>query len=266
MANSNKRGGIFSNPFMRKIEKLTETSEYDATYLGVLLKCVYFLLFTLGGLALAIILHLLPFETFAEFSGANFTVNKVELITAIGAFLAIIICSFVCAFARKAIPVAGAISCIGIGYFIAFIGNFIPEYKPLILLALILTFALVVAMLIVFSFRLIKSNSKFFSFLYSVLIALSIGSLLLFICSFIPVLNTIPAFIFSMPAIYLSISVLYILLGCGFLLSDFESMRSAVENGSPKSVEWLLSYAIVFDVVWIFFEILDLLSYLKRND
>ena len=265
MANSTKKRGIFGNPFMKKIEKLTETSEYNATYMGVLLKCAYFLLFTAFGLALAIILHLLPFGTLIEFSD-GFSINALEVLVAVTSLFALIVCAFICAFVRKAIPVAGAISCVGIGYFIAFIGNIIPEYKPLILLALILTIALVVAMLIVFSFRLVKSNAKFLSFLYSVLIAVSIGMIFLFICSFIPVLNTIPAFIFSMPAVYISISILYILLGCGFLLSDFESMRSAVDSGSPKSVEWLLSYAIVFDVVWIFFEIFDLLTYLKGND
>lgn len=264
MAKSRK-SGLFGNPFIKKVAKTTETSDVNATYVGTLLKCVYFLLFIVAGVALAIVLHLLPLPSFEE-DGFYYTINSAEIIVAGISFLLLIVLPIICAFVRKALPVLGAISCVGIGYFIAFIGNLFPDYKPLVLLALVLTFSLVVAMLIVFAFRIVKSNSKFFRFLYSVLIALSLSSLLLFICSFIPVLNTIPSFIFGTPLLYVSISVLYVLLGCGFLLSDFESMRSAVECNSPKSVEWLLAYAIVFDVIWIFFEILDLLTYLKSND
>ncbi len=262
MAKSTKKNGIFKNPFMKKLSKITETSDVNTTYLGVILKCAYFFGFIFLGLVLAIILHITPSNAVSD----DFSINKVELVVACISLLIIFICPILCSFLRKTIPVLGAISCVGIGYFIAFIGNFIPEYKPLILLALLLTCALIVAMLIVFSCRLVKSNSKFFSFLYSVLIALVISSLILFICSFIPVLNTIPAFVFNTPWLYIAISVIYIMLGCGFLLSDFESLRDAVNNQSSKSIEWLLSYAIIFDVVWIFFEILDLLTYIKSND
>ncbi len=266
MAEHSKKAGFFGNPFMKQVLKFDDESRTDASYLGVLLKCSYFLLFILVGVALSVILRLLPLENVQTAEGQTFLINKVEIIVAIISFVAVFAGSIICAFARKTIPIFGALSCVGIGYIISFIGGFVPDYKPLILLALLLTFALVVAMLIIFSLKIVKSNSKFFSFLYSVLFAISISSLILFVCRFIPVLNAIPAFIFSLPLLYISISVIYIMLGCGFLLHDFESMRHTVQNNAPKSVEWLLSYAIVFDVVWIFFEILDLLTYLKRND
>jgi uncharacterized YccA/Bax inhibitor family protein len=48
-----------------------------------------------------------------------------------------------------------------------------------------------------------------------------------------------------------------------FILIDLQNVREAVENQVPKSYEWDGAFGIVFSVIWLFAEILQLLTSTK---
>jgi len=62
----------------------------------------------------------------------------------------------------------------------------------------------------------------------------------------------------------LVISLVAIAVGAFMLLSDFDAAQQGVRNQLPAAWEWTAAYGLVFSVVWIYIEMLRLLSYLRR--
>jgi uncharacterized YccA/Bax inhibitor family protein len=58
-------------------------------------------------------------------------------------------------------------------------------------------------------------------------------------------------------------SAAMILLGCFFLLLDFAAIEDGVRSGAPAKFAWLMAFGLTLSLVWIYLEILRLLSYLR---
>ncbi|MFC6878231.1 MULTISPECIES: Bax inhibitor-1/YccA family membrane protein [Actinomadura] len=56
-------------------------------------------------------------------------------------------------------------------------------------------------------------------------------------------------------------SVAAILVGCFFLLLDFDSIERGVQGGAPEKFAWYCAFGLVLSLVWIYLEMLRLLSY-----
>src|SRR5918992_3546848 len=61
-------------------------------------------------------------------------------------------------------------------------------------------------------------------------------------------------------------SVVAILVGCFFLLLDFAAVEEGVRNGAPEKFAWYIAFGLVLSLVWIYFELLRLLSYFYSSD
>jgi len=59
------------------------------------------------------------------------------------------------------------------------------------------------------------------------------------------------------------IGLLGIGLGAFFLVTDFEDIQTAVENGAPKSFAWRCAFGLVLSIVWIYVEMLRLIASLR---
>lgn len=64
----------------------------------------------------------------------------------------------------------------------------------------------------------------------------------------------------------LIIGVLAVFIGVLCLVRDFDAVKVGVANNVPEKYSWLCTFAIMTDVIWIYFEILKILSYLMRRD
>ncbi|MQY03961.1 Bax inhibitor-1/YccA family protein [Actinomadura macrotermitis] len=61
----------------------------------------------------------------------------------------------------------------------------------------------------------------------------------------------------------IAFSVLAIVLGCFFLLLDFDQIEQGVRGGAPEKFAWYCAFGLVLSLVWIYLELLRLLSYLR---
>ncbi|HEX2312739.1 MAG TPA: Bax inhibitor-1/YccA family protein [Thermomonospora sp.] len=59
-------------------------------------------------------------------------------------------------------------------------------------------------------------------------------------------------------------SVVAILLGCFFLLLDFDNVERGVAAGAPEKFAWYCAFGLVLSLVWIYLELLRLLSYFRE--
>ena len=62
------------------------------------------------------------------------------------------------------------------------------------------------------------------------------------------------------------IGVIAIIIGVLCLVRDFDAVKVGVNTGVPVKYSWLCTFAIMTDVIWIYLEILKLLSYFMRRD
>lgn len=257
-SDSKQKVSYFSNPMVRRLSKITETSEDHATYKGIILKCIYFMFMILAGVAVGLVIHTLPCGSVADDSG--FTVKYSEIV-AIGVSLVLFIaCPILATFIQKTVPVTGALGCVATGYFITAMGLLIPDYGSAVLLALVLTFAVVLAMQLVYTFLKDRLQKNFYTVLVAVLGAYVIGGALIGICFLIPGLNGVVDFIKLHTAISIAISVIGVVIAALFLLSDFNAIHKTVENKLPKKYEWSAAYSLCFTVIWLYFEILNLIG------
>jgi uncharacterized YccA/Bax inhibitor family protein len=61
-------------------------------------------------------------------------------------------------------------------------------------------------------------------------------------------------------------SVVAILVGCFFLLLDFDSIEQGVRHGAPEKFAWYCAFGLVLSLVWIYLELLRFLSYFSGRD
>jgi uncharacterized YccA/Bax inhibitor family protein len=61
-------------------------------------------------------------------------------------------------------------------------------------------------------------------------------------------------------------SVGMILLGCFFLLLDFDQIEQGVRAGVPERYSWLMAFGLTLSLVWLYLEILRFISYFTSND
>ena len=62
------------------------------------------------------------------------------------------------------------------------------------------------------------------------------------------------------------IGVLAVFIGVLCLVRDFDAVKVGVASNVPVKYAWLCTFAIMTDVIWIYLEILKILSYFMRRD
>lgn len=61
-------------------------------------------------------------------------------------------------------------------------------------------------------------------------------------------------------------SVAMILIGCFFLLLDFDAVEQGVRQGAPEKFAWQCAFGLTLSLVWIYLEVLRFISYFTSND
>ena len=106
--------------------------------------------------------------------------------------------------------------------------------------------------------RVAGIGSVAFFFYYFVSFALSMTGLV----DMTAVRNTT---IFGIP-LGVIIGVLAVIIGVLCLVRDFDAVKVGVANNVPEKYSWMCTFAIMTDVIWIYLEILRILSYFMRRN
>ena len=106
--------------------------------------------------------------------------------------------------------------------------------------------------------RVAGIGSLAFFFYYFVTFALSVTGL-------VDMTAVNNAKIFGIP-LGIIIGVLAVFIGVLCLVRDFDAVKVGVANNVPEKYSWLCTFAIMTDVIWIYLEILKILSYFMRRD
>ena len=233
-----KKGFFRSNPVMNRLNKL----EYDITtdgkaaaYGRITAKTAYFLLTTIVGIMLYLVLNSTLFAAQPQtlqftYRGFQVSTSMMAILVAAGVGIVAIVAQLVAAFARGTIPVSGTIYCVAQGFLISFtVFTLIKGYEYLGMLALGITIVVVLSMAILYTTGVVKVTKKF-RLVVTTLFAAMIG-----------------------------MTILSIIIASLFLISDFATIDHVVENHMPAKYEWMAAFGLAFTVLWIYVKILDLL-------
>lgn len=114
-------------------------------------------------------------------------------------------------------------------------------------------------MLLLYTSGKIKATEKFKSVTLALLLSTISISILAFIGYLITATRGYVMIFAGNPIFDIAMSVIFIIIAALFLISDFQIIRETVENQRLKEYEWSVSFGLAFTVIWLYFNVLDLL-------
>jgi uncharacterized YccA/Bax inhibitor family protein len=143
--------------------------------------------------------------------------------------------------------------------------QFETKYPGIILQAVGLTFAVAIAMFLLFNFRIIKATKMF----KSIILTASLGIFIFYILWWLlGAFGVEMSFMSWNDTSWLGMGINLFVAGIAALslILDFDMIEKGAEQGAPKYMEWYGAFGLMVTMVWLYIQILKLLSRLgSRN-
>ena len=191
--------------------------------------------------------------------------DKALALTSIGAFVGFVI-ALIISFIRKGMYFLVPIYAFCEGMFLAGISVvFNSMYPGIVPQAVAATFFTLFAMLFLYKVGAVKVTEKFKA---TILIATA-GICLFYLVALITSLfgiSSFSSFIMSSSLAGITFTCLVCIVAALNLIVDFSMIEQGAKNGLSKDMEWYGAFALMVTLVWLYVEILRLLSKMNRNN
>ena len=134
-------------------------------------------------------------------------------------------------------------------------------YDGIVSQAILVTISAFAGMLFAFKSGRIRVTPKF----TKVLMTAMIGYLALAVVSLVSLMITGTS-VYSIGGFGLIIAAGGMVLAAFFLILDFDSIQKGIAAGAPESESWRAAFGLMVTIVWLYLEVLRLLSILRGND
>jgi uncharacterized YccA/Bax inhibitor family protein len=142
---------------------------------------------------------------------------------------------------------------------------FAKKFPGLVITSVGLTIGVAVAMFLLYNFRIIKPTEKFKSMIYAATGGIAIFYLITMVIRMfgvnIPFMN-----LGDSSMLGIGISLFVVAIAALNLILDFERIENGAEMGAPKFMEWYSAFGLLVTIVWLYIEILKLLSRFSSRD
>jgi uncharacterized YccA/Bax inhibitor family protein len=201
-------------------------------------------------------------QLFQELKQSTMTI--LMMVGAIGGFVIALGITFKPNWAAYLAPAYGLLQGLFIGGISAIMNKvFEAKYPGLVMQAVGLTFGVALAMFLLYNFRIIKATEKF----KSVIIASTLGIGIFYLITM--VLNMFGvnvSFMHDSSLLSIGISLFVVAIASMNLILDFDMIEQGAERGAPKFMEWYGAFGLLVTIVWLYIEMLKLLSKLGSRD
>lgn len=224
------------------------THENAMTVKGTLNKFGFLFLMVLGT----------SFYSWKEFVGGG---NVVPMIWtgALGGLVIAIVLVFKKEWSPFLAPAYALMEGLFIGAISAMYNSAFAEKAPNIVInAVGLTFGVAIAMYLLYSFRIIKATEKFKSIIISATIGIALFYVIVMVLRMFGYDNM--PFLHEGSPMGIAFSLFVVAIAALNLILDFDMIEKGVEMGAPKYMEWYGAFGLLVTIVWLYLEILRLLS------
>lgn len=190
------------------------------------------------------------------YSGVNIvTYMWVCLFGALGVAL---VMTFKMQWASFLAPIYALLKGFAIGGISAFYNSAFERYAPnIITQAVTITFGVVIAMFLLYKFRIIRATETFKSVVITATVGLFVFYLLAMVLRMFGI--DIP-FIHEGGTFGIVFSLIVVGLAALNLILDFDMIEQGANRQAPKYMEWYGAFGLLVTIVWLYLEILRLLS------
>jgi uncharacterized YccA/Bax inhibitor family protein len=126
-----------------------------------------------------------------------------------------------------------------------------------------LTVGTAVAMFLLYNFRVIKATERFKSVIVTATVGIAIFYLIVMVLRMFGV-NV--GFMHDSSMLGIGISLFVVGIAALNLILDFDMIEQGAAYGAPKYMEWFGAFGILVTLVWLYLEILRLLSRFASRD
>jgi uncharacterized YccA/Bax inhibitor family protein len=230
------------------------THDNAMTVKGTLQKFGFLLIMVLGT----------SFYSWKEFAeGGN--VIPLILTGAIGGLIVAIVLAFKKEWSPFLAPAYALLEGLFVGAISATYNAAFAEKAPNIIMnAVGLTLGTAVAMYLLYSFRIIKATEKFKSIIITATAGIAIFYLIVWVMRMFGFDNM--AFLHEGSLMGIGFSLFVVAIAALNLILDFDMIEQGSELGAPKYMEWYGAFGLMVTIVWLYLEILRLLSKLSSRD
>lgn len=203
------------------------------------------------------------FYSWKEYANGG-NVMPLILTGAIGGLIVAIVVSFKKEWSPYLAPLYALLEGLFVGAVSAYYNYAFADKAPNIVInAVGLTFGVAIAMYFLYSFRIIKATEKFKSVIITATVGIAIFYLLVFVLRLLGLENM--PFLHEGSVFGIIFSLFVVTIAALNLILDFDMIERGAELGAPKYMEWYGAFGLVVTIVWLYLEILRLLSKISKR-
>ncbi|WP_350016261.1 Bax inhibitor-1/YccA family protein [Rhodanobacter sp. IGA1.0] len=202
------------------------------------------------------------FVSWSRFSGPDSLPTIMPLV--LGGCIGGLVLGLVTVFKKTWAPYTAPLYAVAEGLFIgALSAIFEMRYPGIVIQAVGLTFGTMAAMLLAYRSGLIRATEKF----KLGVVAATGGIFLLYLANFVMgFFGHSMGFINGSSMLGIGFSAVVVVIAALNLILDFDLIETGAQSGAPKYMEWYGAFALVVTLVWLYLELLRLLSKLQSRN
>ena len=142
--------------------------------------------------------------------------------------------------------------------------SFKAKYPNIIVEAVLLTFGVAFAVFLLYNFRIIQATNKFKAVISSSILGIMIFYVVNMVLGFFGI--HIPFMQFGDNSLLgIGVSLFVVVIAALSLVLNFDQIETGEKMGAPKYMEWYGAFGLLVTLVWLYLEILRLLSRFSSN-
>ncbi|HEX6914341.1 MAG TPA: Bax inhibitor-1/YccA family protein [Chitinophagaceae bacterium] len=178
----------------------------------------------------------------------------------IGGFITALIIIFKPAWSPYLAPAYGILEGLFLGAISVIVNDAFRESHPgIVMQAVGLTFCVAIVMFLLYNFRIIRPTQKFKAILLVATASIALFYLVLWVMR---IFGAYPGFmeLGDNSLLGYGISFFIVAIAALNLILDFERIETGADMGAPRYMEWYCAFGLMVTIVWLYIEILRLLS------
>jgi uncharacterized YccA/Bax inhibitor family protein len=183
----------------------------------------------------------------------------------IGAAMVGLVLGLIISFSRMANPVLVIAYAVVEGAFVGLVSKYFQEiagYRGVVLQAVIATFGVFFLMAFLYRARVIRATPRF----TRGLIAAIAGVFAVMLINFVLALFGVDTGLRGNGGLGIIFSLICIVLASLSFILDFDQIEQGVRMGLPQRYSWTAAFGVLVGLIWLYLEILRLLSVLQSRD